>query len=447
MRSFDSEGSFAEFLRNYVSPAKPIDKHEFLFGRDEQLDRIRKALYAPGRHVFIHGFRGVGKSSLAQTAAHEYQSADADPVAVICGPEDTFESVVKAIVKKSVRAAGPSSSRISGVKLYGKYFDIEAGLSVSIADKSVPDSANRMSLQDAVDMLASISEFHSSSPIVVIDEFDNLSVAERQKFAGLLKGMGDQSTHTKLILSGIAETFDELLEGHGSVSRQLEAIYLDRLPWNFRWNIAEKVFGAIDVEIERSHLVRIAAISDGFPHYVHLIVEKLAWVIYEARASSVDKDLFNEALSRAVESISPHLSKSYRIATRNGGPDTHYLIWSVADAYDMDRKVDNIYRSYARICEDIGSSAMERSKISTRLAALKKSNGDGTGILASDRNSWYTFKEKMVRGYVRMVAESNGIELRGEEYDAPEVITARAKRDDSQRSRFRSKAPGNPYKR
>ena len=65
-------GDFGQRIHAVLFPSSPIQSHEFLFGRDGQLDRIRKALMAPGRQVFIYGERGVGKSSLAGAAAADW---------------------------------------------------------------------------------------------------------------------------------------------------------------------------------------------------------------------------------------------------------------------------------------------------------------------------------------------------------------------------------------
>jgi len=48
---------FGTKLHELVSPAQPIQSIEHLVGRAEELDRIEKALFAPGRNVFIYGAR------------------------------------------------------------------------------------------------------------------------------------------------------------------------------------------------------------------------------------------------------------------------------------------------------------------------------------------------------------------------------------------------------
>lgn len=59
---------FGELLNTVLSPANAIKVPELLQGRDKQLLELRQALTARGRHVFIHGFRGVGKTSLGYSA-------------------------------------------------------------------------------------------------------------------------------------------------------------------------------------------------------------------------------------------------------------------------------------------------------------------------------------------------------------------------------------------
>jgi uncharacterized protein len=68
--------SFEKALKQTLSPTTPIRSAEFLRGRDKKLEDIRRAVIQPGRHIFIYGDRGVGKTSLAQTAAFEHQSAE-----------------------------------------------------------------------------------------------------------------------------------------------------------------------------------------------------------------------------------------------------------------------------------------------------------------------------------------------------------------------------------
>lgn len=65
---------FASELGSVASHSKPIDQVSHLKGRESQINTVKQAIYAAGRHVFIYGERGVGKTSLAKTAGRAVAS-------------------------------------------------------------------------------------------------------------------------------------------------------------------------------------------------------------------------------------------------------------------------------------------------------------------------------------------------------------------------------------
>jgi len=94
--NFDHERLKA-VLAKWLPPSAHITTPERLFGRTRKLDQIQRAFNSSGRHVFIYGDRGVGKTSLAVTAAHLEQYASEDPVYVVCGESSTFSSIMVSI--------------------------------------------------------------------------------------------------------------------------------------------------------------------------------------------------------------------------------------------------------------------------------------------------------------------------------------------------------------
>lgn len=90
---------FVSTLNNYLHPSAPIQSEELLRGRKEQLINIKKALSSPGRNAFIYGERGVGKTSVAHTAAYLHQSAEASPIFITCDRNSTCFSICHSSVK------------------------------------------------------------------------------------------------------------------------------------------------------------------------------------------------------------------------------------------------------------------------------------------------------------------------------------------------------------
>jgi hypothetical protein len=111
-----TEDDLFRVLNQELSASFPVTSPEHLFGREAALERVRTSLAMFGRQIFIHGDRGVGKTSLAQTAAFRYQSADADPVITSCHKKATFEMVMQDVIVK-LRGGSPyESKRVSTAK-------------------------------------------------------------------------------------------------------------------------------------------------------------------------------------------------------------------------------------------------------------------------------------------------------------------------------------------
>ena len=80
-----TETEFRGVLRRHFTPARPISSTEDLRGRPAKLRQIDRAFNSEGKHIFVHGDRGVGKTSLARTAAFIHSEGGIDPPTIECG--------------------------------------------------------------------------------------------------------------------------------------------------------------------------------------------------------------------------------------------------------------------------------------------------------------------------------------------------------------------------
>ncbi|WP_244124699.1 AAA family ATPase [Burkholderia gladioli] len=411
-----SEDEFGTKLGTMLSASRPIHSIEYLKGRDKELETIKRSLYAPGRHVFIYGDRGVGKSSLGQTAAVQYQSASAAPVFVAGSPDDSFSTVIANIVIQALRQ--PRTESVKSIR--SATFDLARVKMSAGTEISAVDIADRIkSIGDAVALLEEVAEKRPGNTAVVIDEFDAiLDAGERNKFAALLKQMGDRSVNIKFIFTGVGKSLDELLGAHQSSYRQLEQVELPRLGWDARREIVQAAADAFEMQLDNDVNWRIAMVSDGFPYYVHLVTEKILWGAFSADQdiTQIDSDLFLHGLGEAILSTVGELKRPYEKAVVHH-PEMEDLVWATADHEDLIRSVDGIYQSYQFVVgrRADGRQPLERSRFAAQLRKLK---GHAYGAVLTQpegRQGLYTYREKMLRGYVRMQAEANGVALNGEQ--------------------------------
>lgn len=405
--TFDRD-KFGILLSKVLSPSRPLQSEEFLRGRSVQLWGIKTALFQPGRHVLIHGLRGVGKSSLAQTAAFSL-AEQADPILIGCDRHSTLHSIVREIfeeaenrnprVRERVKELGGSFGRW-GLSVEGK---------VSQAEGPV---AEPLSTNDAVRLISHLSESYAKEPVIVIDEFDLVQNSEEQeRFATFIKQISDRHIGAKFIFCGIGESIDSIMSAHGSADRYFHTVGLRQLPWEAREEILMEAADTVGINVDRNTMIRISRISDGFPHYVHFIAEKLFWRVYEDTDAfgEVKPEHFELAMADASEAMDMKIRGPYEKATQKYNNDYESVLWAVADGHELTRRSTDIFNSYCEIMRAMGMPPLDRTKFNGRINSLKKTSH--AQILKGSRSGWYEFSEKMIRGYVRLRAEKAGVVL------------------------------------
>jgi len=398
-------------MHEVLSPSRTIETVELLRGRAAQVAEIEKALFSPGRHVFIYGHRGVGKSSLARTVAYAHQSSDAEPIIVQCGPNAKCFETVAEIANTAI----PTDPRVRK-RIVEKAGSVALqGLSLSVRQQfEMGEVQCPRSLNECIRLLSAVARLHSQSPIVVIDEFNQVEdKAEQLQFANVAKGLSDDHVPLALIFCGIGGSPEDLFAANPSAYRNFHTVHLDRLPWPGRLEIIDAAAKHLGIDIDSTSSYRIGSVSDGFPHFVHLICEKLFWRVFESDdRSRVRPQLFEGAISDCVSAMQPELRKPYELATKKYSNDVEPILWAVADGDELQRPSRDVFTSYQRIMASLGKEPLEKKVFSQRMNALKRASHGK--ILEGTRQGWYEFSEKMMRGYARLRALEAAVVLERE---------------------------------
>ncbi len=365
----------------------------------------------------------MGKSSLALTAADQFSSSDVEPIRVVCHPTITFGKLIGQI---ATRMRDHMALKESEKKTF------EASLNVSVLkvlyriEKSNEKTTEKLEIDvnEAVSVLdALMPKDPSKERVVVIDELDAVEdPIFRSEIAFFIKQLGDNQARLRFIFAGIASNVSQLLVHHESAQRCMATIELKPLQLGILREVVVEGFKQLGMTIRDALAFRVACLSDGFPHFTHLIALKMAYAALDQETipeSVDDVTLLEDAIAGAVEDSEAVVKEAYdRAAQKYLSYET--LLWAVADHYVVLRSTRDIYNSYLRICADLQAAkakgrpvglveVADKAKVSRMLHSLKQPTH---GIaLVSERKSWFRFRLSMLRGYCRMVAASKGIDV------------------------------------
>lgn len=399
--------------RNIFVPSLPITNQLALRGRARALERTLETLETPGRSVFIFGDRGVGKTSLALTASRVFNPSIQEPLQLSCHRGSTFGEIVSQVVRK-LRALG----RLQGVKVTSADLKLNLGFVGELLLKIEAHPDNRLTSLDpnlAVDLFnAAMPPKHDGRLVLILDELDTIASEDTKgDLAFLVKQLGDRKCPLKFIFVGIAGSVDALLKKHESASRYMATIHLERLLLGELQTIVSEGFQQLGVGCDNSFCWRIAQISDGFAHFTHLIGLKLAMRVLNAgHPYIVTPPLFAGAVQDAIEDSDAVLKSAYHEAVlKYEGSVYEHLLWSVADDWQLQRSTDNIWKSYCGIQKQLGKDPGER-KDNPYYKKLSNLKDEAHGcVLVQVKRSWYQFRETMLRGYCKLIAESKGVKI------------------------------------
>jgi Cdc6-like AAA superfamily ATPase len=297
------------------SPSAPVDRLTLFAGRLGQIRAISNAIGTRGRHAIMFGNRGVGKTSLANILKDLFTGDDSGVriVKVNCVESDGFRNV------------------------WQKAF---SGLSVIVEGTPAPDGAPRpapteYSLDQYVPEaghfgpgeVRKICQYASQENfelVIVFDEFDRLDEQERGHFADTIKDLSDNSVNTTLVLVGVATDVVHLISEHASIDRCLKQIPMPPMAADELLGIIEKAATTIGIKFEGAAASLIVSLSQGLPHYTHLIGQESACYAIQQDRNTVTIDDVSAGIRAAIDTAQESVKNDYHRATSSQRKGTLY---------------------------------------------------------------------------------------------------------------------------
>ena len=377
-------------------PAAPINRRDLFAGRASQIADLFSIVSQPGQHAIVYGERGVGKTSLGLVAAELLGAANVLSAWATCDASDDFSSVWR----KALGEIGLTTTTQAigfGERLDETTEPLSKLLAPGVTPHAVQGALRQASRQRPV--------------AIFFDEFDRFQDADgRVLFADTIKALSDRVVSSTLVLIGVADSVGELIREHRSVERALVQIQMPRMSASELAEIATNGVAAARMTITRAAVARITALSQGLPHYTHLLTQLAAQAALAERRADIGVRDVDAAVKRAIDRAQQSIVEAYREAV-TGRPGTIYpqvlLACALAEEDEFGFFVSSDVREpLSRILHKPSRTSafarhLEELSSESRGAVLQRSGGGG--------RARYRFVNPLLQPYVAMRGISEGV--------------------------------------
>jgi type II secretory pathway predicted ATPase ExeA len=358
------------------TPGAPVGQLEMLAGRADQLTDIVSAVSMRGQHVGLYGERGVGKTSLATVLAEYFtiigELSGLKSVIVNCSTDDTFATL---------------------------WHNIFTELGVESEEGQIAPEYVRRALQAL-----------PSASLIVIDELDRLEDDDTlTALADTIKTLSDHAVDSTLVLVGVARSIGELIGEHASIVRALVQIEMPRMKIDELGAIVTKGCKQADIAAKQDAIGDIAALSEGLPHYTHLLALHAALrTVQEDRGEITGSDV-QQAIPKAVDRHT--ILSDYQRATRSARKDALFSEVLLACALAPKNQLGFFTSGSIRDpLEVIAGRRIEIPAFSNHLSQfLEPERGAVLQREGSSRRYFYRFADPIFQPYVILTGLSSGL--------------------------------------
>ena len=385
-------------LARVFSPSAPIGNIELFAGRMEEMRQSVSAVSQQGQHVILFGERGVGKTSLAGLVHEFWSDLAKDQTSVFavrynCDSSDTYTRIWSNIAESIRDEYDKKDESPPASDTWAELFaDLRGENASPHTVRRFLDIANRFF-------------------VIVIDEFDQITDNETiSMFASTIKNMSDNLSQSTLILVGVADTVDELIQDHASIDRALVQILMPRMRKNELTEIIRKAYDLIGLDAAPGILEHMGRLAQGLPHYAHRFGQEAGYAAVGRNSLKVESHDVEEATCKAISLTNETIRSAYQRATTSQHKGAMFrqvlLACALADGDELG------YFAAGDLRDPLRQVAKKQYDIPQFIGHLKKFASNRGPVLESAGEQWkrrYRFSDPLMRPYVVLNGINSGL--------------------------------------
>jgi Cdc6-like AAA superfamily ATPase len=154
--------------------------------------------------------------------------------------------------------------------------------------------------------------------IIILDEVDRIKDKKTlSSLADTIKTLSDNAVAATMILVGVADSVDGLIAEHRSIERALVQVRMPRMSEKELAEILAKGGQKLQLKISVDSTRRICKLSQGLPHYTHLLALHAAQSAIVSDCSEITPAHVHAAIQQSVNQAQQSIANSYHQATQS----------------------------------------------------------------------------------------------------------------------------------
>lgn len=407
-----SREEFTRRVDKYFTPSSPAIEN--YISRKDADGRFLDALFERGLQIIVYGPTGVGKSSLVLSALEKnnipylwFRFDDTINENNFCAKVMNDLGFTKTTQETNQSESGSEAEISAGTKIW-KLIDFKGKFK---ADSKKSFENIVIPYYNEADIDAVCRALQETNCILFLDDVEKTSTSLKKIIAHLGKKLSDASaiSHcgSKIIYVGISQEVNKLIEVDSSLRDRLSDQRIEPVLSGEIKDILTYGWGKLKLNYNDIDLDYVSNLCCGYPRYAHWIGKIAAKHAYiSGKRDVLNISDINSSIAYIVDTFRDKYQTLFDKATshKSGLHLREKILYAMASSDDIEVHTDYIISQ----CSSYVGKPLLQTQISGPLGELKKEKRGA--IIENGRiNGSHRFTDLMIKPYIRMVMELEGI--------------------------------------